>query len=125
LSVDAKSVELDLDAGESEGAGGYAWPLYFGDLILSNRELYLEWCNNWHSLEDFSAYFSLHINFARQLIISEGLNRSSILDRDHLSQRVLVSAQPMPEFVREPLKKDITVLAERTVLEKAVSVEQT
>jgi hypothetical protein len=122
--VDAKSVELDLDAGESEGAGGYAWPLYFGDLILSNRELYLEWCNNWHSLEDFSAYFSLHINFARQLIISEGLNRSSILDRDHLSQRVLVSAQPMPEFVREPLKKDITVLAERTVLEKAVSVEQ-
>jgi hypothetical protein len=124
LSVDAKSVELDLDAGESEGAGGYAWPLYFGDLILSNRELYLEWCNNWHSLEDFSAYFSLHINFARQLIISEGLNRSSILDRDHLSQRVLVSAQPMPEFVREPLKKDITVLAERTVLEKAVSVEQ-
>jgi len=37
---------------------------------------------------------------------------------------VLVSAQPMPEFVREPLKKDITVLAERTVLEKAVSVEQ-
>ena len=124
MSVDAKSVELDLDAGESEGAGGYAWPLYFGDLILSNRELYLEWCNNWHSLEDFSAYFSLHINFARQLIISEGLNRSSILDRDHLSQRVLVSAQPMPEFVREPLKKDITVLAERTVLEKAVSVEQ-
>lgn len=122
--MDAKSVELDLDAGESEGAGGYAWPLYFGDLILSNRELYLEWCNNWHSLEDFSAYFSLHINFARQLIISEGLNRSSILDRDHLSQRVLVSAQPMPEFVREPLKKDITVLAERTVLEKAVSVEQ-
>ena len=123
--MDAKSVELDLDAGESEGAGGYAWPLYFGDLILSNRELYLEWCNNWHSLEDFSAYFSLHINFARQLIISEGLNRSSILDRDNLSQRVLVSAQPMPEFVREPLKKDITVLAERTVLEKAVSVEQT
>jgi hypothetical protein len=122
--VDAKSVELDLDAGESEGAGGYAWPLYFGNLILNNRELYLEWCNNWHSLEDFSAYFSLHINFARQLIISEGLNRSSILDRDHLSQRVLVSAQPMPEFVREPLKKDITVLAERTVLEKAVSVEQ-
>jgi hypothetical protein len=122
--VDAKSVELDLDAGESEGAGGYAWPLYFRDFILSNRELYLEWCNNWHSLEDFSAYFSLHINFARQLIISEGLNRSSILDRDHLSQRVLVSAQPMPEFVREPLKKDITVLAERTVLEKAVSVEQ-
>ena len=122
--MDAKSVELDLDAGESEGAGGYAWPLYFGDLILSNRELYLEWCNNWHSLEDFSAYFSLHINFARQLIIIEGLNRSSILDRDHLSQRVLVSAQPMPEFVREPLKKDITVLAERTVLEKAVSVEQ-
>jgi hypothetical protein len=125
LSVDAKSVELDLDAGESEGAGGYAWPLYFGDLILSNRELYLEWCNNWHSLEDFSAYFSLHINFARQLIISEGLNRSSILDRDNLSQRVLISAQPMPEFLREPLKKDITVLAERTVLEKAVSVEQT
>ena len=122
--MDAKSVELDLDAGESEGAGGYAWPLYFRDFILSNRELYLEWCNNWHSLEDFSAYFSLHINFARQLIISEGLNRSSILDRDHLSQRVLVSAQPMPEFVREPLKKDITVLAERTVLEKAVSVEQ-
>jgi hypothetical protein len=122
--VDATSVELDLDAGESEGAGGYAWPLYFRDFILSNRELYLEWCNNWHSLEDFSAYFSLHINFARQLIISEGLNRSSILDRDHLSQRVLVSAQPMPEFVREPLKKDITVLAERTVLEKAVSVEQ-
>ena len=123
--MDAKSVELDLDAGESEGAGGYAWPLYFGDLILSNRELYLEWCNNWHSLEDFSAYFSLHINFARQLIISEGLNRSSILDRDNLSQRVLISAQPMPEFLREPLKKDITVLAERTVLEKAVSVEQT
>ncbi len=122
--MNAKSVELDLDADESEGAGGYAWPLYFGDLILSNRELYLEWCNNWHSLEDFSAYFSLHINFARQLIISEGLNRSSILDSDHLSQRVLVSAQPMPEFVREPLKKDITVLAERTVLEKAVSVEQ-
>ena len=122
--MDAKSVELDLDAGESEGAGGYAWPLYFGDLILSNRELYLEWCNNWHSLEDFSAYFSLHINFARQLIISEGLNRSSILDRDNLSQRVLISAQPMPEFLREPLKKDITVLAERTVLEKAVSVEQ-
>lgn len=122
--MDATSVELDLDAGESEGAGGYAWPLYFRDFILSNRELYLEWCNNWHSLEDFSAYFSLHINFARQLIISEGLNRSSILDRDHLSQRVLVSAQPMPEFVREPLKKDITVLAERTVLEKAVSVEQ-
>jgi hypothetical protein len=122
--VDAKSVELDLDAGESVGAGGYGWPLYFRDLILSNRELYLEWCNNWHSLEDFSAYFSLHINFARQLIIIEGLNRSSILDRDHLSQRVLVSAQPMPEFVREPLKKDITVLAERTVLEKAVSVEQ-
>ena len=123
--MDANSVELDLDAGESEGAGGYAWPLYFGDLILSNRELYLEWCNNWHSLEDFSAYFSLHINFARQLIISEGLNRSSILDRDNLSQRVLISAQPMPEFLREPLKKDITVLAERTVLEKAVSVEQT
>ena len=122
--MNAKSVELDLDADESEGAGGYAWPLYFGDLILSNRELYLEWCNNWHSLEDFSAYFSLHINFARQLIISEGLQRSSILDRDNLSQRVLVSAQPMPEFVREPLKKDITVLAERTVLEKAVSVEQ-
>ncbi len=122
--MNAKSVELDLDADESEGAGGYAWPLYFGDLILSNRELYLEWCNNWHSLEDFSAYFSLHINFARQLIISEGLNRSSILDRDNLSQRVLISAQPMPEFLREPLKKDITVLAERTVLEKAVSVEQ-
>ena len=122
--MNAKSVELDLDADESEGAGGYAWPLYFRDLILSNRELYLEWCNNWHSLEDFSAYFSLHINFARQLIISEGLNRSSILDSDHLSQRVLVSAQPMPEFVREPLKKDITILAERTVLEKAVSVEQ-
>jgi len=31
----------------------------------------------------------------------------------------------MPEFLREPLKKDITVLSERTVLEKAVSVEQT
>jgi len=99
--------------------------VYFGNLILNNRELYLEWRNNWHSLEDFSAYFSLHINFARQLIISEGLNRSSILDRDNLSQRVLVSAQPMPEFLREPLKKDITVLSERTVLEKAVSVEQT
>ena len=99
--------------------------MYFGNLILNNRDLYLEWCNNWHSLEDFSAYFSLHINFARQLIISEGLNRSSILDRDNLSQRVLISAQPMPEFLREPLKKDITVLAERTVLEKAVSVEQT
>jgi len=36
-----------------------------------------------------------------------------------------VSAQPVPEFLREPLKKDITVLTERTVLEKAVPVEQT
>jgi hypothetical protein len=31
----------------------------------------------------------------------------------------------MPEFVREPLKKDITFLAEKAVLEKAVSVEET
>jgi hypothetical protein len=31
----------------------------------------------------------------------------------------------MPEFLREPLKNTISVLAERTVLEKAVSVEQT
>lgn len=123
--MDAKSVELDLDAGESEGAGGYAWPLYFRDLILSNRELYLEWCNNWHSLEDFSAYFSLHINFARQLIISEGLQRSSILDRDNLPQRVLVSAQPMPEFVREPLKKDIAFLAEKAASEEALPVGET
>ena len=123
--MDAKSVELDLDAGESEGAGGYAWPLYFRDLILSNRELYLEWCENWHSLEDFSAYFSLHINFARQLIISEGLQRSSILDRGNLPQRVLVSAQPMPEFVREPLKKDIAFLAEKAASEEALPVGET
>ena len=123
--MDAKSVELDLDAGESEGAGGYAWPLYFRDLILSNRELYLEWCENWHSLEDFSAYFSLHINFARQLIISEGLQRSSILDRGNLPQRVLVSAQPMPEFVREPLKKDIAFLAEKAATEEALPVGET
>ena len=99
--------------------------MYFGDLILSNREFYLEWCKNWHSLEDFSAYFSLHINFARQLIISEGLQRSSILNRDNLPQRVLVSAQPMPEFVSEPLKKDMTVFAVKAVSEKAVSVEET
>ena len=99
--------------------------MYFGDLILTNQELYLEWCNNWQSLEDFSIHFSLHINFARQLIISEELQRSPILNRRNLTQRVLVSAQPMPEFLREPLKKDITVLSERTVLEKAVSVEQT
>lgn len=92
---------------------------------MSNRELYLEWCKNWHSLEDFSAYFSLHINFARQLIISEGLQRSSILNRDNLPQRVLVSAQPMPEFVREPLKKDITFLAEKAVSEEALSVGET
>jgi hypothetical protein len=99
--------------------------LYFGDLILSNRELYLEWCENWHSLEDFSAYFSLHINFARQLIISEGLQRSSILDRGNLPQRVLVSAQPMPEFVREPLKKDIAFLAEKAATEEALPVGET
>ena len=92
---------------------------------MSNRELYLEWCNTWHSLEDFSAYFSLHINFARQLIISEGLQRSSILNRDNLPQRVLVSAQPMPEFVKEQLKKDITFDAEKAVSEKAISVEET
>tara|TARA_B110000046_G_C12975181_1_gene390772 strand:+ start:1248 stop:1547 length:300 start_codon:yes stop_codon:yes gene_type:complete len=99
--------------------------VYFGDLILSNREFYLEWCKNWHSLEDFSAYFSLHINFVRQLIISEGLQRSSVFNRDNLPQRVLASKQPMPEFVGEPLKKDITFLAEKAVLEKAVSVEET
>ncbi len=92
---------------------------------MTNRELYLEWCNNWHSLEDFSAYFSLHINFARQLIISEGLQRSSILNRHDLPQRVLVSAQPMPEFLGEPLKKDITFVAEKAVSKKAVSVEET
>ena len=92
---------------------------------MSNRELYLEWCNNWHSLENFSAYFSLHINFARQLIISEGLQRSSILKRDDLSQKVLVGVQPTPEFATEPLKKYITVLAEKAVSEKAVSVEET
>ena len=123
--MDAKSVELDLDAGESEGVGGYAWPLYFRDLILSNLELYLEWCNNWHSIEDFAAYFSLHINFARQLIISEGLQRSSILDRDNLPHEVLVSAQPMPEFVREPLKKDIAFLAEKAASEETLPVGKT
>ena len=92
---------------------------------MSNRELYLEWCNHWHSLEDFSAYFSLHINFARQLIISEELQRSSILDRDNLPQRVLVSAQPMPEFVREPLKKEIAFLAEKAASEEALPVGET
>ena len=61
--------------------------------MLSNRELYLEWCNNWQSLEDFSRHFSMHINFARQLIISEELQRSSILNRLNLTQRVLVSAR--------------------------------
>ena len=99
--------------------------MYFGDLILTNQELYLEWCNNWHSLEDFSAYFSLHINFARQLIISEGLQRSSIMDRDNLPQRVLVSAQPMLEFVREPLKKDIAFLAEKAASEEALPIGET
>ena len=93
--------------------------------MLSNRELYLEWCNNWQSLEDFSIHFSLHINFARQLIMSEELQRSSILNRRNLTQRVLVSAQPMPEFVSEPLKKDMTVFAVKAVSEKAVSVEET
>ena len=92
---------------------------------MSNRELYLEWCKNWHSLEDFSAYFSLHINFARQLIISEGLQRSSILNRDNLPERVLVSAQPMPEFVREPLKKEIAFLVEKAVSEEALPVRET
>ena len=92
---------------------------------MSNREFYLEWCKNWHSLEDFSAYFSLHINFARQLIISEGLQRSSILDRGNLPQRVLVSAQRMPEFVREPLKKDIAFLAEKAASEEALPVGET
>ena len=87
---------------------------------MTNQELYLEWCNNWQSLEDFSIHFSLHINFARQLIISEGLQRSSILNRDNLPQRVLVSAQPMPEFVREPLKKDIAFLAEKAASEEAL-----
>lgn len=72
---------------------------------MSNRELYLEWWNNWRSLEDFATYFSLHQNFARQLINSEELQRSSILNRDNLPQRVLVSVQPMPEIVRAPLKK--------------------
>jgi len=38
---------------------------------------------------------------------------------------VLVSAQPMPEFVSEPLKKDMTVFAVKAVSEKAVSVEET
>lgn len=99
--------------------------MYFGDLILTNQELYLEWCNNWQSLEDFSIHFSLHINFARQLIISEELQRSPILNRRNLTQRVLVSAQPMPEFVREQLKKDITFDAEKAVSEKAISVEET
>ena len=92
---------------------------------MSNRELYLEWCNNWHSLEDFSAYFSLHINFARQLIISEGLQRSSISDRDNLLQRVLGSARPMPKFVREPLKKDIAFLVEKAVSKEALPVGET
>ena len=92
---------------------------------MSNRELYLEWCNNWHSLEDFSAYFSLHINFARQLIISEGLQRSSISDRDNLLQRVLGSARPMPNFVREPLKKDIAFLVEKAVSKEALPVGET
>ena len=71
------------------------------------------------------ASHSMHINFARQLIISEGLQRSSILDRDNLPQRALVSAQPMPEFVSEPLKKDMTFFAVKAVSEKAVSVEET
>ena len=92
---------------------------------MSNRELYLEWCNNWHSLEDFSAYFSLHINFARQLIISEGLQRSSISDRDNLLQRVLGSARPMPKFVREPLKKDMAFLVEKAVSKEALPVGET
>ena len=92
---------------------------------MSNRELYLEWCNNWHSLEDFSAYFSLHINFARQLIISEGLQRSSISDRDNLLQRVLGSARPMAKFVREPLKKEIAFLVEKAVSKEALPVGET
>jgi hypothetical protein len=38
---------------------------------------------------------------------------------------VLVSAQPMPEFVSEPLKKDMTFFSVKAVSEKAVSVEET
>ena len=63
--------------------------------------------------------------FARQLIISEELQRSSILNRRNLTQRVLVSAQPMPEFVREPLKKDIAFLAEKAASEEALPVGET
>tara|TARA_B100000780_G_C21064021_1_gene427825 strand:- start:713 stop:1012 length:300 start_codon:yes stop_codon:yes gene_type:complete len=99
--------------------------VYFGDLVLSNRELYLEWCKNWQSLEDFSIHFSLHINFARQLILSEELQRPSTLNRLNLTQRVLISAQPMPEFVRESLKKDITFEAAKAVPEKSIAVEET
>lgn len=91
---------------------------------MNNRELYLEWCSNWHSIEDFATYFSLHINFARQLINSEELQRPSILNRDNLPQRVLVSPQSSPEFEREPTIKDIASLIEKAVSEKAVSVEE-
>ena len=71
------------------------------------------------------ASHSMHINFARQLIISEGLQRSSISDRDNLLQRVLGSARPMPKFVREPLKKDIAFLVEKAVSKEALPVGET
>jgi len=47
------------------------------------------------------------------------------MDRDNLPQRVLVSAQPMLEFVREPLKKDIAFLAEKAASEEALPIGET
>jgi len=38
---------------------------------------------------------------------------------------VLVSVQPMPEFVREPLKKDTAFLAEKAATEEALPAGET